>query len=76
MVAAGEIEGLPVVAAKGEVGGGRRPVNDAAQLSAVWIHDPKPTRSTAMVVSFQVRGGMNRGTAFLFEIHGTTATSS
>src|SRR6202011_1745879 len=22
------------------------------------------------VVSFQVRGGMNRGTAFLFEIHG------
>ena len=22
------------------------------------------------VVSFQIRGGMNRGTAFLFEIHG------
>jgi hypothetical protein len=22
------------------------------------------------VVSFQVRGGMNRGTAFLFEVHG------
>jgi hypothetical protein len=48
MVAAGEIEGLPVVAAKSEVGGRRRPMDDAAQLFAMWVHDPKPARSTAI----------------------------
>jgi hypothetical protein len=43
-----EVEGLPVVATKGEVCGGRCPVDDAAQLFAVWIDDPKPTLSTAI----------------------------
>src|SRR6202030_3943773 len=54
MVAAGEIEGLPVVAAKSEVGGRRRPVDDAAQLFAVWIHDPKPARSTAIDIALDI----------------------
>src|ERR1700738_1371015 len=54
MIAAGEIEGLPVVAAKSEVGGGRRPVNYAAQLFAVWIHDPKPACSAAIDIPFDI----------------------
>src|SRR6266853_5772294 len=54
MVAAGEIEGLPVVAAKSEVGGGRRPVDYAAQLFAVWIHDPKPARSAAIDIALDI----------------------
>src|ERR1700719_3363183 len=54
MIAAGEIEGLPVVAAKSEVGGGRRPVDYAAQLFAVWIHDPKPARSTAIDIALDI----------------------
>jgi hypothetical protein len=35
MVAARKIEGLPVITAKGEVGGRRCPVNDATELFAV-----------------------------------------
>ena len=54
MVAAGEIEGLPVVAAKSEVGGCRGPVNYAAHLFAVWIHDPKPARSAAIDIPFDI----------------------
>src|SRR6266446_1545418 len=54
MIAAGEIEGLPVVAAKSEVGGGRRPVDYATQLFAVWIHDPKPARSAAIDVPLDI----------------------
>jgi hypothetical protein len=54
MVAAGEIEGLPVVAAKGEVGRSRGSVDDATELLAVWIHDPKPARSTATDIALNI----------------------
>src|SRR5882762_4383323 len=54
MVSAGEIEGLPVVAAKSEVGGSRRPVDYATQLLAMWVHDPKPARSAAIDIPLDI----------------------
>src|SRR6266851_9037447 len=40
VVAAGDVERPPVVAAEREVGGGGRPVHDAAELLAGRVHDP------------------------------------
>src|SRR5215470_781387 len=54
MVAAREIEGLPVVAAKGEVGRGRGAVDDAAELFAIAIHDPDSARAAAINTAFDI----------------------
>ena len=40
MVAAGEVEGLPVIATKRDIGGGRRTVDDAPELLSRGIEDP------------------------------------
>ena len=40
VIPAGEVQGLPVIATKGQVGRGRRPVHDATQLFATRVHDP------------------------------------
>jgi len=40
VIAAGEIERFPVTAAKRQIGRGRSAVHDAAELFAVWVHDP------------------------------------
>src|SRR6476646_8234662 len=47
VVAAGEIEGLPVVAAEGDIGRGRRAVHDAAELLALGVHDPDAAGAAA-----------------------------
>src|SRR5256885_5874763 len=49
-----EIEGFPVITAKGEISGRRRPVDDAAQLFALRIYDPYPPRSTTIDVAFPI----------------------
>src|SRR5207247_1519153 len=54
VVAAGEVQGRPVVAAKRHVGGGGSPVNDAAELFAIRIHDPYPARSATIDIAFDV----------------------
>lgn len=51
----------------------RIPVEEAGELIAKTSPDQLVVNGIVgdgAVVSFQVRGGMNRGTAFLFEIHG------
>jgi predicted dehydrogenase len=51
----------------------RIPVEETGELSAKTSPDQLVVNGIVgggAVVSFQIRGGMNRGTAFLFEIHG------
>jgi predicted dehydrogenase len=51
----------------------RIPVEDTGELIAKTAPDQLVVNGIVgddAVVSFQIRGGMNRGTAFLFEIHG------
>src|SRR4051794_37128594 len=48
MVAAGEVQGLPVVAAEGQVGGGGSAVNDAAELFALLVQHPDPAGAAAI----------------------------
>jgi predicted dehydrogenase len=51
----------------------RIPVEDTGELMAKTSPDQLVVNGIVgdgTVVSFQIRGGMNRGTAFLFEIHG------
>ena len=54
MVPAGEVQGLPVVAAEAEIGGGRSAVHDAAELLALRIHDPYPAGAAAIDVAFDI----------------------
>ena len=54
MVAAGEIERLPIVAAKGNVGGGGSSVHDAAELFALGIHDPDAAGAPTIDVAFGI----------------------
>src|SRR5271170_4781827 len=54
MVAAGEIEGFPVGAAKGQICRGRGAVDDAAEFFALWIDDPQPTGAAAIDIAFDV----------------------
>ena len=54
VVAAGEVQGLPVIAAEGDIGGGGSAVDDAAQLLAVRVHDPYSARSAAIDVAFHI----------------------
>src|SRR5271170_6932168 len=54
MVAAGEVQGLPVVAAEGDIGGGRSAVDDAAELLALRVHDPDPTGATAIDIALDI----------------------
>src|SRR6202048_4492813 len=54
MVSTGEVEGLPVVAAKGQISGGRRSVHDAGELLALWVDDPQPASAAAINVSLDV----------------------
>src|SRR5260370_13626044 len=51
----------------------RIPVEETGELMAKTVPDQLVVNGVVgdgAVVSFQIRGGMNRGTAFLFEIHG------
>ena len=51
----------------------RIPVEETGELIAKTVPDQLVVNGIVgedAVVSFQIRGGMNRGTAFLFEIHG------
>jgi predicted dehydrogenase len=51
----------------------RIPVEETGELIAKTSPDQLVVNGIVddgVVVSFQIRGGMNRGTAFLFEIHG------
>ena len=51
----------------------RIPVEETGELIAKTVPDQLVVNGIVgdgTVVSFQIRGGMNRGTAFLFEIHG------
>jgi predicted dehydrogenase len=51
----------------------RIPVEETGELMAKTVPDQLVVNGIVgdgTVVSFQIRGGMNRGTAFLFEIHG------
>ena len=53
--------------------GDRIPVEESGELIAKTVPDQLVVNGIVgegAVVSFQIRGGMNRGTAFLFEIHG------
>src|SRR2546422_9856 len=54
VVPAGEVELFPVIAAEGDVGSGRSPVDDAAELLAPWIHDPDASGSAAVDVAFDI----------------------
>jgi hypothetical protein len=54
MVAAGEIEGFPIVPAKGNVGGGGSAVHDAAELFALGVHDPDAASSTTIDVALGI----------------------
>src|SRR5690348_9738619 len=54
MVAAGEVEGFPVGAAKGEIGSGGCPVDDAAELVAVWLDDPQAAGAAAIDVALDI----------------------
>src|SRR6266700_6267435 len=49
-----KIEGFPVLTAKGEIRGRGLPVDDTAQLFALWIHDPYPPGSTTIDVAFLI----------------------
>jgi hypothetical protein len=51
----------------------RIPVEETGEIIAKTVPDQLVVNGIVgdgAVVSFQIRGGMNRGTAFLFEIHG------
>src|SRR6202023_1631470 len=51
----------------------RIPVEETGELTAKTVPDQLVVNGIVgdgTVVAFQIRGGMNRGTAFLFEIHG------
>src|SRR5215472_7711539 len=71
MVATGEIEGFPIVAAKGNVGGGGSSVHDAAELFAVGIHDPDAAGATTIDVALGIHlhavGDPGLGTAQIGE---------
>src|SRR5580693_7723857 len=54
MVAAGEVQGFPVVAAEGDIGGSRSAVDDATELLALWVQDPNPAGPAAIDVSFNI----------------------
>src|SRR5580693_5300717 len=54
MVAAGEVQGFPVVAAEGDIGGSRSAVDDAAELLALWVQDPDPAGPAAIDISFDI----------------------
>src|SRR5262245_17890214 len=54
VVPAREVEGLPVVAAESQIGGGGRPVNDAAELLAAPIHDPDSPGPAAVHVALRI----------------------
>jgi len=56
MVAAGKIEGFPIVAAEGEVGRRRSAVRDAAELLAIRVHDPEPAGAAAIAAGEQGHG--------------------
>src|SRR6266436_8642154 len=55
VVAAGEVQGFPVIAAEGDIGGGGSAVDDAAQLLAVRVHDPYSARPAAIDVAFHIQ---------------------
>src|SRR5207248_940381 len=54
VVAAGDVERPPVVAAECEVGGGGRPVHDAAELLAGRVHDPDPAGAAAIDIALDI----------------------
>src|SRR5205814_4224633 len=54
VVAAGKVKGFPVVAAEGDVGGGRSAVDDTAELLAVPVHDPDPAGAAAIDIAFDI----------------------
>ena len=54
MVAAGEVERFPVVAAKSEVGRRRCAVDDAAELPAVRVDDPDAAGAAAIDVALDI----------------------
>src|SRR6478672_10376792 len=54
MVATGEIEGFPVVAAKGDIGRRRRAVDDAAEFFAGPVHDVNAAGAAAVNIAFYV----------------------
>src|SRR5689334_10344614 len=54
MTTAGEVDRLPVVAAKGEVGGRGGTVHDAAELLPGLVHDPHAAGATAIDVAFDI----------------------
>ena len=54
MIAAGEVERLPVAAAETQVGGGRRAVHHHTQLLARRVHHPQATGAAAVHVAFDV----------------------
>src|SRR5438270_1314704 len=54
MVAAGEVEGLPVVPAEGEVRGGGCTVHDTAELLALGVDDPQPAGAAAIDIAFDI----------------------
>ena len=54
MIPAGEIQNLPVVAAKGDVGGRGSPVHDAPELLAARVHDPYAARAAAIDIAFDI----------------------
>src|SRR6516165_9900926 len=54
MIAAGEIKGFPVGAAKGQIGRGGRPVHDAPELLALGVDEPQPAGAAAIDVAFDI----------------------
>src|ERR1700676_2172296 len=54
VVSAAEIQGFPVVAAKGHVGRGGRAMHDAAELFALRVHDPDPAGAAAIDIAFDI----------------------
>src|SRR5215467_15808121 len=49
-----KVEGFPVLTPKGEIGGRGRPVDDAAQLFALWIQDPYSPGAPTINVAFPI----------------------
>src|SRR5689334_17677029 len=54
VVAAGEVERLPVVAAERDVGRRRRAVDDPANLLPGFVHDPNAAGTAAIDIAFDV----------------------
>jgi hypothetical protein len=54
MVSAGEIEGLPIITAERNVGGGRSPMDDAAKLFALGIEDPDSTGAAGINITLDI----------------------